>query len=116
MTDDPAEFPQPGPLEPQIARGPLWACLLTPTAATIVACLIMPIAGTEGYFYRLWFLPLIAGPITGFICTPWFVRMMKARYRGRSLVLTSIGYSIGQLILTPALGFGGCILVGNTIG
>jgi hypothetical protein len=112
----PPHSPDAGDLPTAIPRAPLWTCLLLPGGVALAASLLMPVAGLEGYFYRLWFLPLIAGPITGFICTPWFVRLLKQRYRGRSLVLISSGYAFGQMILSCAIGFGGCLLVANTIG
>ena len=102
--------PVPEPLQP-ISRRQLWLCLLLPTIITVIASLIMPLGGMDGYVYSLVLLPLLAGPIAGFICTPWFVHLITPRLRGRSLVLTSIGYALGQLILTPIVGFGGCILV-----
>ena len=32
------------------------------------------------------------------------------------MVLMSIGYAFGQVILTPAIGFGGCLLTASNFG
>ena len=107
------EFP---PEPPQIPRGELWKCLLLPTVLTLLANLITAASGFDGYGYTLWFLPLVVGPIAGLSLTPWFVRILKTAYQGRSMVLMSIGYAFGQVILTPAIGFGGCLLTASNFG
>ncbi|MEP4077492.1 hypothetical protein [Haloferula sp.] len=114
------DAPQPSPPETlpesRIPRRELWKCLLMPTILTVGANLITAAGGTSVYMYSLWYLPLIVGPIAGFICTPWFVKILKISYRGRGMVLMSIGYALGQLILTPAIGLGGCLLTAETFG
>lgn len=104
------------PEPPKIPKGELWKCLLLPTVLTLISNLITAAAGVEGYAYRLWFLPLIVGPLIGLICTPWFVRILKTCYQGRSMVLMSIGYAFGQLVITPAIGLGGCMLTASQFG
>jgi len=105
---------EPPPEPPGIPKRELWICLLLPIILTLGSNLVAVASGIEIYTYRLWFLPLVVGPITGFICTPWFIRILKTAYQGRSMVLMSIGYAFGQLIVTPIVGFGGCFLTAST--
>jgi hypothetical protein len=49
--------------------------------------------------------------VTILFCLASFVSAWKVRYRGRSLVLTSFGYLLGQIILCLGLWFGGCYLI-----
>jgi hypothetical protein len=48
--------------------------------------------------------------LTILCCLVTFISAWKVRYRGRSLVLTSIGYVLGQIILCLGLWFGTCLL------
>jgi hypothetical protein len=96
---------------PKIPRGQLWACLLAPTLATLLSIpgtlsLANSAGGYDGIPYL--FIPLLAGPVAGLGCLPWWIRLMKPRYAGRSLVLLGFAYPIGQMILTPLIGYGGC--------
>lgn len=94
---------------PKIPPKKLWLCLLMPTLVTLVSVPMMFLGGTSGYAPNLFFLPLVSGPVAGLLCTPWWVRLLRIRYAARSLVLLGVAYPLGQLIITPVVGFGGCM-------
>lgn len=121
MVDVPLEQPPsnlPHPL-PEVPKKRLWACLLTPTLATVAAFLlqlaVMLVFGTRsdevvvGFAYLTWF----AGSVVALLCLPWFVLTLKKRFRGKSLVLLSLAYLFGQIIIQLPLGFGGCLAALN---
>lgn len=107
MNDIPP-FPAP---PPEIPKGKLWAALSIPPVVTVIGTFV---AGSStnpnSYGIELLFvLPL--GLLAIVVCLCYFVSAWKVRYRGRSLVLTSIGYFLGQIILCLALWYGSCFLV-----
>lgn len=115
MTDLETTAPEIPPAPPHLPRGTLWWCLLTPLLATFATLPVTASAGTQGYALTLWYLPLVTGPVVGLICTPWFYRILHGCYRGRSLGLMTVAYPFAQLIITPSIGFGGCLLISYTM-
>ena len=102
------EIPAP---PPEIPRKSLWTTLAIPPAITTTGTLVMSmIFGSRNYGAEmLWMLPI--GLIAIITCLVFFVRVFRIRYRGRTLVLTSIGYFLGQVILCLCLWFGSCMVV-----
>ena len=96
---------------PEIPRGKLWAALSIPPVVTVAGTFV---AGSSTHpnsygIELLYVLPV--GLLAIVVCLCYFVSAWKVRYRGRSLVLTSIGYFLGQIILCLALWYGSCFLV-----
>jgi hypothetical protein len=96
------------PMNESAFKKAFWRCLLLPISITVLvttsACLLVSFGNFDhfgGLEYVL--LSFLAGPVAGLLCTPWFVVVAKRRYTGRSLVLISIAYPLGQIIATIAL-------------
>lgn len=107
MNDAP-EIPAP---PPEVPKNKLWASLSIPPVVTLIGTLVT--GGTyDPHNYGIEFLfvlPLGLLAILG--CLGLFISAWKVRYRGRSLVLTSIGYVLGQIVLCLGLWFGTCLLI-----
>ena len=100
----------PAPL-PEVPRGKLWTSLSIPPVATIIGTLIAgSVANRNGYGVELLFV-LPVGLIAILISMAFFIQAWRVRYHGRSLVLTSIGFLLGQIILCIGLWFGCCLLI-----
>lgn len=68
------------------------------------------IYGDQAYPLQiLWILPI--GLVAIIACLVFFILVWRLRYRGRTLVLTAIGYFLGQVILCLGLCFGCCFVV-----
>lgn len=104
MEEEP-EIPAP---PPEVPRGPLWASLGIPPLFTGLGTIIVSsIFGNRNYGAEtLWMLP--AGLVAIIPCLVVFIRAWRVRYRGRGLVLTSIGYFLGEVILCLCVWFGCC--------
>lgn len=106
MNDAP-EVPAP---PPEVPKNKLWASLSIPPVVTVIATFL--VGGTyQSQNYGIEFLYVLPlGLLTILGCLAVFVSAWKVRYRGRSLVLTSFGYVLGQIILCLGLWFGACML------
>ncbi len=107
--DDEPEIPAP---PPEVPRGKLWSALLIPPLVTVIGSIIAGIAARDAHNYGtelLLVLPVSLAVISAFLVV--FILAWRVRYRGRGLVLTSIGYFLGQVILCLCLWFGCCFAV-----
>jgi hypothetical protein len=105
---DQPSIPTPGSL----SRGPLWILLLAPPLFVVIANLVI---GWGGYqdtygvgFLRSLGIGLVALVVCQ-ICFPFFVRQ---RYRGKSVMLLSMAYFVGEVVIGLAVWFGSCLLLG----
>lgn len=100
----------PAPL-PEVPKNKLWAWLLTPPVVTVIGTFVA--GGTyNSNSYGIEFLVVLpVGLLAICCCLVAFINAWKVRYRGRSLILTSIGYFLGQIILCLGLWFGACMLI-----
>jgi hypothetical protein len=100
----------PAPL-PELPRKKLWTVLAIPPVIMTVGTVIMSmIFGSKNYGAEmLWMLP--AGLIAIITCLVFFIRAFRVRYHGRTLVLTAIGYFLGEVIVCLCLWFGSCVVV-----
>lgn len=108
----------PTPQEPpQVPRGKLWAALLAPPLLTGGLNLIIAALGATGALggsgadnaigLSMCLLPV--GLLVIIICLIPFVACLRVRYHGRSVVLSGIGYFIGQVVICFAIWFGTCL-------
>lgn len=106
--NEPPEVPAP---PPEVPKNKLWASLLVPPVLTVIGTFV--VGGTyNSNNYGIEFLCVLPlGLLTILCCLVIFVRAWRVRYRGQSLVLTSIGYVLGQIILCLGLWFGACMLI-----
>ncbi|WP_193212757.1 hypothetical protein [Luteolibacter marinus] len=112
MFYDPPNAPTVPEPVPEVPRRKLWTSLMVPPLVTAIATLVLSGVANAGRNYGaelLFVLPL--GLVTILICMVPFTQALKVRYRGRGLVLTSIGYLLGQIIVCLCLWFGCCVLV-----
>lgn len=113
MDESPETLPEPEipPPPPEIPRGRLWASLGIPPVITIIGTIILSLAfGDRNYGIEiLWMLPVSLLAII--VCLVYFILAWRVRYRGRTLVLTAIGYFLGQVILCLCVWFGCCFAV-----
>lgn len=105
------EFPVP---PPEIPKGKLWMSLAAPPVMTSILTMVIGGVYDRNGYGQEFLLVLPVGLLTILFCLASFVSAWKVRYHGRSLVLTSIGYFLGQIILCLALWFGGCVLITST--
>ena len=96
---------------PEIPKGKLWAALSIPPVVTVVGTFVAGSSYTSNSYGIEFLFVLPVGLLAILVCLCYFVSAWKVRYRGRSLVLTSIGYFLGQIILCLALWYGSCFLV-----
>ena len=117
MENPPVAQPRPGLPEPlpTVPRKALWICLLIPTGVTVVAFLVQGITvlihGNSldlATVIILSYGTLLSGSVAALFTLPWFVRILRKRYRGKSLVLLSLGYLLGQVVIQLPLGYGAC--------
>lgn len=102
------EVPSP---PPEVPKNKLWASLTIPPLITIICTMgIGGIYDRSGYGIEFLFV-LPVGLLTILVCLVSFISAWKVRYRGRSLVLTSIGYVLGQIIFCLALWYGACAFI-----
>lgn len=102
------EVPTP---PPEIPKGQLWTSLVAPPVMTLILTMVIGATYKRTGYGEEFLLVLPVGLLTILFCLATFVSAWKVRYRGRSLVLTSIGYFLGQIILCLGLWFGGCFLI-----
>lgn len=107
----PPDFPVP---PPEIPKGKLWSALSIPPVVTVVGTFVAGGTYTSDSYGIEFLFVLPVGLLAIVVCLCYFVSAWKVRYRGRSLVLTSIGYFLGQIILCLALWYGGCIFIATT--
>jgi hypothetical protein len=101
------EVPTP---PPEIPKGKLWAALLLPPTITCIGTLIAREAARRSHSYGEEILIMLPVGLVAILTTSvLFVRVWGVRYHGRSLVLTTIGYIIGQIVLCLAVWFGCCL-------
>ena len=115
---DGGEPPVPEP-PPRVPRGRLWLCLLMPTLVTLLSVAVaVPVASSMNNYGGIPVLlaTLLVGPVVGLCCIPWWLKLMRPRYAGRSLVLLGVAYPLGQIILTPFIAYGGCFLTFGIFG
>jgi hypothetical protein len=96
---------------PEIPRGKLWRALLAPSVVTVIGTLIASAAARSNRSYGeelLLMLPI--GLVLILLAAIPFSKALGVRYRGRSLVLTTIGFILGQIILCLGLWFGCCLV------
>jgi hypothetical protein len=100
----------PAPL-PEIPRGKLWTALLLPPGIMCIGSLIARDVASRSVSYGEEFLVMLpVGLVTILVTAVLFVRAWGVRYSGRSLVLTTLGYILGQIILCLAVWFGCCLI------
>lgn len=101
------EVPAP---PPEVPKNKLWASLSIPPVLTVIGTLVAGGAHSPTSYGIEFLFVLPVGLLTIFCCLVPFIKAWGVRYRGRSLVLTSIGYVLGQIILCLGLWFGTCLL------
>ena len=105
------EAPQVPPPPPEIPKEKLWTALFLPPVVMCVGSLIARAAVMQNSSYGEEYLVMLpVGLVTILVTAVLFVRVWRVRYRGRSLVLTTIGYILGQIVLCLAVWFGCCLL------
>lgn len=108
MSTDPPDFPTP---PPEIPKGLLWTSLAAPPVMTSILTMVIGGVYDRSGYGQEFLLVLPVGLLTILFCVVSFFSAWRVRYRGRSLILTSIGYFLGQIILCLGLWFGGCFLI-----
>jgi len=126
LDNDPAmsEVPPPMPEVPKIPRGPLWICLLLPplmAGPLMMMALMTAFASALGNSrppapYMKWW-PGIMG-ILGFVtlvvfivCLIRFIMLMNRRYSAPTVGLLSLGYVLGQIMVSFSICYGGCLIL-----
>lgn len=104
------EVPEVPAPPPEVPKNKLWASLSIPPAVTVMGTFLAGGAHTPSSYGIEFLFVLPVGLLTILCCLVTFINAWKVRYRGRSLVLTSIGYVLGQIILCLGLWFGTCLL------
>jgi len=105
----PSQIETPEPLR----RGPLWLILLLPPLLLLVINLVIGATHAKGRYGEGFFNALPVGVLALIVCQVFFSRFIARRYRGRSLVLLSLGYFAGELVVSLAVWFGSCLLFVN---
>jgi len=101
----------PAPL-PEIPRNKLWVSLATPPVITVIGTVILSIVFRNSTNYGMEILLMLPVSLVAIItCLVFFILAWRVRYHGRTLVLTSIGYFLGQVILCLSLWYGSCFAV-----
>lgn len=110
MTGDPSpgDIPIPSP-PPRLNVRDLWLCLLLPQVGAALLVLVLFNASVGGVSDLISFA--VFGLMGLAVFTRWFVKICRVRYQGRSLVLMSIGYVLGQLMLAAAILIGTCFIL-----
>ncbi len=105
------EIPEvPAPL-PEVPRGKLWKSLSIPPVVTLIGSVMAGSVATSNSYGIEYLFVLPAGLTAIIIALILFIRAWRVRYHGRSLVLTGIGFFLGQIILCLGLWFGCCMLM-----
>jgi cell division protein FtsW (lipid II flippase) len=105
------EAPETPAPPPEIPKGKLWTALLLPPAIMCFGSLIARDAASRSLSYGEEFLVMLpVGLVTILATAVLFVQVWRIRYRGRSLVLTTLGYILGQIVLCLAVWFGCCLI------
>ncbi|MEP4076591.1 hypothetical protein [Haloferula sp.] len=102
------------PLDPpEIPKGKLWASLTIPPLVTVFCILFVSALPDPDYgpFGIGTFFILLVDLVTIIICLVIFIRAWRVRSHGRGLVLTSIAYFLGQVIICLCVWFGCCLVV-----
>jgi len=105
------EAPQAPLPPPEIPKGGLWASLTIPPLLTVIGTFVAGRNYNPSSYGTKFLFVLPVGLLAILICLCFFVVTWRVRYRGVSLVLTSIGYLLGQIILCLALWYGGCVIL-----
>lgn len=106
---DPPNIPAP---PPEVPARKLWTSLLIPPVITVIGTIMFSLIFKDSGNYGaeiLLMLPI--GLIAIITCLVFFILAWRVRYRGRTLVLTAIGYFLGQIILCLCLWYGCCFAV-----
>ena len=107
--DEEPEIPAP---PPEVPAGKLWTSLIIPPALTVIGTLILSFAFEDSRNYGIEILFMLPVSLIAIItCLVFFILAWRVRYRGRTLVLTAIGYFLGQVILCLCLWYGCCFAV-----
>ena len=105
------EEPELPPPPPEVPTGRLWRSLLMPPILTITGTLIVGLIAKGGRNYGAEILLMLpVGLIAIIVGLVFFIRAWRVRYRGRTLVLTAIGYFLGEIILCLCLWYGCCFV------
>jgi len=96
-----------------LSRGVLWVLLVTPPFSVVLANLVIGWSGHAGQYSLGFFDALPVGLVVLIVCQVLFSRIMRHRYRGKSLVLLSLGYLAGEMVISLAVWFGSCLLFVN---
>jgi hypothetical protein len=105
------EVPEVPTPPPEIPKGKLWTALLLPPVIMCFGSLIAREAASRSSGYGEEFLVMLPVGLVAILATSvLFVRAWRVRYHGRSLVLTTLGYILGQIILCLAVWFGCCLI------
>lgn len=101
------EIPSP---PPEVPKGKLWVSLLMPPAVTVLLTFFTGIT-IDLRNYGIEFLYILPFCLVAIVFGQFaFTSAWRTRYRGRTLVLTSIGYFLGQIVLCLGLWFGCCLI------
>ena len=98
------ETPEP------VRRGPLWVLLVSPPLLVLLINLAVGLVDSKGQYGEGFLIVLPAGLLVLIVCQIRFSFFIRRRYRGSSLVLLSLGYFIGELVICLAVWFGSCLL------
>jgi hypothetical protein len=101
------EVPTP---PPEIPKGKLWTALLLPPAVMCFGSLLIALNRRHSSYGEEFLVMLPVGLVAILATSVAFVQAWGVRYHGRSLVLTTLGYILGQIILCLAVWFGCCLI------
>lgn len=101
------EVPTP---PPEIPKGKLWTALLLPPVIMCIGSLLIALGRRQSSYGEEFLVMLPLGLAAILVTSVLFVRVWRVRYHGRSLVLTTLGYILGQIILCLAVWFGCCLI------
>lgn len=88
--------------------------MLAAPSLLLLACnVIIKLGGFKGRYGEGYLNALPVGLLVLIVCAVSFSRFMRHRYRGTSLVLLSLGYFVGQMVISLAVWFGSCLLFMN---
>jgi hypothetical protein len=109
---DPYRPPSQIETQEPLKRGPLWLLLVVPPLLLLVINLVIRAGSFKGQ-YGEGFLNALPGLLALIVCQIFFSRLIGRRYRGKSLVLLSLAYFVGEFVIGLAVWFGSCLLFMN---